>query len=394
MRTFDVVVIGAGVVGCSVAYQLAMRRARVCVIERTGIASGTTSASAGHISVQGRVPGPALELTLANLALLQTLAAELPRDIEFVQCGGTIVAEDEDEYRLLRAFVRIQAKHVDIRFLEAEELRRVEPGLSPRFLGATYSPLDGSVSPMGLARALACGARALGTEFLLGAPVTDLVHRAGKVEGVRTPRETVSAPVVVNAAGVWSPEVTCLVGLEVPVIPRKGQLLVSEPAPPVLHTIVSHAGHVPFTEFGLDPPATLEGELHKKRYMRQSRSPGFRGRVYIGSTSEFVGFDRRNTPDGLHQLAEYAVATIPALKGVTLLRSWAGLRPRSRDGRFIIGEAPGLRGFYLATGHDSIGILHSGMTGKLLAELIVEGKPSLSLDQFAPGRATLAAGKA
>ncbi len=129
-----------------------------------------------------------------------------------------------------------------------------------------------------------------------------------------------------------------------------------------------------------------------QRYLKQARSGGFRGRFYVGSTSEFVGFDRANTWEGIAQLCRYAVRTVPALARARLVRAWAGLRPRSADGRFLIGEAPGVAGLYLATGHDSVGVLHAPMTGRLLAEWIQTGRRPPLLAPFDPARLTRAPG--
>jgi glycine/D-amino acid oxidase-like deaminating enzyme len=159
----------------------------------------------------------------------------------------------------------------------------------------------------------------------------------------------------------------------------------------MIRFVLSHAGHVPFREHGVEPPVGFEGELTKKRYMKQAHSGGFRGRFYVGSTSEWAGFDRANTWDGITQLCRYAVEMVPALARARLVRSWAGLRPRSRDGKFIIGEAPGTKGLFLATGHDSVGVLYSAMTGKLLAERIVTGSQPPLLAPFDPARQSLAA---
>jgi sarcosine oxidase subunit beta len=389
MERFDVVVVGAGVVGAAVAYRLAQRGQRVCLLDRGGIAGGTSSASAGQTSAQARPPGPILDLARANLEILRGLSAELGYDIEYVESGGIIVAEDEVEQGLIKRFVALQERHVPVRFLEAADLRRLEPGLAPHFLGGSYCATDGYVNPMRLAKGLCLGAGRLGAEIRLHTEVVGLWTEGDRVCGVRTAAGGIAAGAVVNAAGVWAPELARSAGLPIPVIPRKGQLIVTEPVPMMLQAVVSHAGHIPFAEFGIEAPG-VAGELQKKRYLKQAREGGFRGRFYIGSTSEFVGFDRGSTLDGVAQLARYAVATVPGLRGVRLMRAWAGLRPRSEDGRFLIGAAPGLRGLYLATGHDSIGVLHSSMTGLLLAALIVEGRRDPRLELFDPAR--LAAG--
>jgi len=391
---WDVVVVGAGVIGSAVSYFLAGERLRVCLLERGAVAGGTSSASAGHTSVQGRVPGPPLDLALANIRLLEELRRDLETDIEYVQAGGLVLAEDEVEYRLLREFATRQSAHVPVEFWEAADVRRAEPHLNPRrIMGATYCPLDGYANPMALTLALARGAARRGVLVRSHTEVIALETAGGRVTGVRTPSERVHAPVVVSAAGVWSAELGRRAGVDIGVLPRKGQLVVSEPLPPLVQAVISHAGHVPFAEHGIDAPAEVEGEMQKKRYLKQTRSGGFRGRFYIGSTSEFVGFDRANTWEGVSELSRYAVETVPALARARLVRAWAGLRPRSRDGKFIIGPAPGLEGLWLATGHDSIGVLYSTMTGKLLAEWISSGRRPELLAPFDPARPSLAAGQ-
>jgi sarcosine oxidase subunit beta len=253
-------------------------------------------------------------------------------------------------------------------------------------VGGTFCALDGYVNPMALTLALARGAVARGARILAHTEVTGIEKLPGRVAGVRTSGPTLWAPVVVNAAGVWSPDVGRLAGLDLAVVPRKGQLLVSEPLPPLIRSVISHAGHVPFREHGIDAPPEVEGELSRKRYLKQAHGGGFAGRVYVGSTSELVGFDRASTWAGVRQLCRYAVDTVPALRGARLVRAWAGLRPRSRDGRFVIGPAPTLGGFWLATGHDSIGVLYSLVTGQLLAQWIVSGMRPDLLASFDPAR--------
>ena len=382
---FDVVVVGAGVAGSSVAYHCARRGLRVCVVEREGLGGRTTSASAGLILVQSRVPGPALEFALANIELLARYREELGGDIDYVRCGSLVLAEDETELALLREFIRRQSRHVPVELLDEGDVRRLEPNLAPGPLGASYCALDGYANPMGVSIAFTRGARALGADVRLRTEVLGLERAGDRVTGVRSSAGSITAGAVVDAAGVWSPEIARMAGVDVPVVPRKGQLLVSEPLPPLFHTVLNHAGLIPFKDHGITF-AAIADELQKKRYMKQSSGGFFAGRVYVGSTSEFVGFDRGNTWPGVTELARYAVETVPALARARLVRAWAGLRPRTSDGKFLIGPAPGVEGFWLATGHDSNGVLHSSATGHLLAEWIATGIRPPLLAQFDPAR--------
>jgi D-hydroxyproline dehydrogenase subunit beta len=386
-RTFDTIVIGAGVVGSSVAYHCARRGLRVCLVDRDGLGGRTTSASAGLTIVSARVPGPALAFALENLKILTELRESFEDEIDFAQPGGLFVAENETEYDLLREFVRRQSAHVPLEFLEQSDLRSLEPNLGRHLLGGAHCRLDGYASPMGLAIAYARNAKAIGATLRLHTTVTDILRDGGgRVIGVRTPDGTIASASVVSAAGVWSPEIGALLGVTLPVIPRKGQLLVTEPLPQVIRSVVSHAGLIAFRDHGIPAPDTVKGEMEKKRYMKQAAGGPFAGRVYIGSTSEFVGFDRSNTHGALADLAAYAVDTVPALARARLVRGWAGLRPRSADGKFLIGPVPGTDGFFVATGHDSNGVLHSSATGRWLAEWIATGERPALLAPFDPAR--------
>ena len=264
---WDAIVVGGGVIGSAVSYFLAVAGMRVCLVERGAVASGTSSASAGHTSVQGRVPGPALDLALANIRLLEELSRELTTDFEYVRSGGLILAEDETEYRLLKEFAARQSAHVPVEFWEAADVRRAEPHLNPRhILGATYCHLDGYANPMAVALALSRAAVARGARIRSHTEVVAVETEGGRVNGVKTAAgETLWSPIVVNAAGVWSPAIGRMAGVDVPVVPRKGQLLVSESLPLLVRSVISHAGHIPFTEHGVDTPPGFEGELQKKR---------------------------------------------------------------------------------------------------------------------------------
>jgi sarcosine oxidase subunit beta len=361
-------------------------------VDRGGISGGTSSASAGQITIQLRPPGFPLDLALANLKILTDLRAELDADFEFSQSGGTVIAEGEDEARLLKQFVEIQSKNLPIEFLDTAALRKAEPFLSHHVVAGTYCPLDGFVNPMLLGRALCRALRRLGGDVRLRTPVVGLVRDETTVHGVQTPAGRIAGGAVVNAAGVWSPDIGSMAGVRIPVVPRRGQLVVSEPAPLMLRAVISHASYVPFRDFGLPLTEEEAQQIQQRRYLRymkQVRHGGFAGRFYIGSTSEFVGFDRATTAAGVADLARYARQIVPLLARVCLMRTWAGLRPRSRDTRFIIGPTAGLRSFFIGTGLDSIGVLNSGVTGLYLAQLITGETPVMDLSVFSPDRESL-----
>lgn len=347
MKSPDVIVIGAGVVGCHIAY-LARQARDKSPAPRPGrrpwwhISSDSRS---HHVTDAGPglLPGP---------------------------CYGQL------------------RPPVPVSFLDVEELRTAEPFLSHKLVGASYCALDEYRNPMLLCRALCRGIARCGELVRLKTPVTGLLRNHDEALGVTTPDGQLSAQDVVLAAGVWSPELAATVGIETPIIPRKGQLLVTEPGARLVDSVISHAVAVPFADFGIPAPEEFSNVTSHKRYLRylkQVRSGTFAGRFYIGSTSEFRGFDRSSTPEALTALTSYPAEIVPALALVRLLRAWAGLRPRSKDGKFKIGRVPGIPHLYVATGHDSIGIICSAVTGMYLAQTITGGEPTVDMSMFAPG---------
>lgn len=377
-RSTGVVVIGAGVIGCAVAYYLARRGVRVTVLEAGGIASGSSGACDGLVFMQSKKPGVHLELALEGLALFAELRTALPFPIGFVQRGGMIVIETETEMAAMERFAARQREiGLPVALMDGAEARRMEPGLSAHILGATHSPLDGQVDPIALTRALAQGARDLGAAVIPHAPVERMILSEGRVAAVETPRGRFRADAFVNAAGVLAPEIGRMAGLRIPITPRRGQLIVTRACPGRIRCCLLSADYIA-AKYRTDPdPAGGHGVS-----IEQTEN----GNFLLGSTREFVGFDRRTTPEGLRHIAARATRILPALGAVSVLRAFAGLRPYTPDGLPILGPAPDVSGLYLAAGHEGDGIALSAITGKLMAQLIEEGRTDIPLEAFRPER--------
>ncbi len=256
---------------------------------------------------------------------------------------------------------------VPIEWLDAQGVRDCEPAFaSDRVLGGVFCPLNGQVNPLMLCRAFARGARRRGVKLLLGATVEDIYHANGRVSAVRTSEGAIPCEHVVNAAGAWAAEIGDMVGLRLPVAPSRGQIVLTEPVPRFIHRVLS----------GAEPSA------------RQTR----RGNVIIGSTVENAGFDKRVTTDTIADFARGALAHFPRLRGLNVIRSWAGLRPATPDHKPIIELMGEPAGFCLAVGHSRRGICYAAGTGRLVTDLITGRPPYLSLEafrlsRFAPGPA-------
>ncbi|MGX8903860.1 NAD(P)/FAD-dependent oxidoreductase [Streptomyces netropsis] len=375
----DVIVVGAGVVGAACAYYAARSGLSVTVIDRGPVAGGTTGAGEGNLLVSDKAPGPELELALLSTRLWRELSEELPARIEFEAKGGLVVASDEPGTAALRDFAAAQSKAgVQADEVPAALLRELEPHLSPALAGGFHYPQDAQVQP---ALAAAHLLRASGARVRIGEEVTAiLTGPGGKVRGVRTPAGDVHAPYVVNAAGTWGGELARLADSFLPVLPRRGFVLVTEPLPRVVRHKVYAADYVADVASGsaaLQTSAVVEG------------TPA--GPVLIGASRERVGFDRTLSVEVLRRLAEGATTLFPVLAKARAIRTYAGFRPYLPDHLPAIGADAGVPGLLHACGHEGAGIGLAPATGLIVARLMTGERPPMDIRPFFPGRFASAA---
>lgn len=360
----DVVVVGAGLIGCACAYSLAKRGLQVTVVEREDIASGASGACDGHVCCQSKAPGFASELARRSLALYRTLSDELGEETGFRRSGSWLVAESPCEMHSLEAIARQrQAEGLEVRICSGEEVREAEPILTKGLCGGTFCPTDGQTDPWRTALALARAARRSGAQFCFGDEVQSVVVRGSQVRGVRTSRGRLAAGVVLLTVGAWTSCLLTPLGVELPVVPRRGEILVTEPMPPVLSSIVLHARYV--------AAKLAENDEQQATLVMEQVSDG---NLMIGSTRSDAGFDIRNTFAGITALAREAQRLAPSLSGVSVVRSFAGLRPVSPDGLPLIGPVQEVEGLFVATGHGGDGVALAPITGEIVGEGIVGGE--------------------
>ncbi|MFD3775453.1 NAD(P)/FAD-dependent oxidoreductase [Streptomyces sp. NPDC058612] len=370
----DAVIIGAGVVGAACAYYAARAGLSVAVVDRGPVAGGTTGAGEGNLLVSDKEAGPELDLALLSAGLWRELAAVLPAPVEYEAKGGLVVAPDERALTALRAFAEGQrAAGVTAVDVDAGALRELEPHLAPGLAGGFHYPQDAQVQP---AQAAARLLAASGAELHLGEEVTAVLRDAsGAVRGVRTARRELAAPAVVNAAGTWGGRVASLAGAALPVLPRRGFVLVTEPLPRVVRHKVYAADYIADVASGsaaLQSSAVVEG------------TPA--GPVLIGATRERVGFDRALSTEALRRLAAQAAALFPVLADVRVLRAYHGFRPYLPDHLPAIGPDPRVPGLLHACGHEGAGIGLAPGTGALIAAALTGTEPPLPWGPFRPDR--------
>jgi len=368
------VVIGGGVIGSSVAYHLSKRRVGVLLVEKKGLVSGTSGACDGLVYLQSKRPGAHLKLAMESRKRFDSLQEELGMDIEFRSHGGMVVVEKQEELEAMRLFVEDQKETgLEVMLLDRKQARALEPSLSEGILACTYSPLDGQVNPISLALAFLQGAKARGAKICPFTGVTGFSRKSHNLVGVKTTRGNIETRVVVNAAGVHAPEIGKMIDAEIPIKPRRGQLLVTEALPPLLTRGLLSAKYLAAK---YNPALAESGDLGVS--IEQTKNGGF----LLGSTREFVGYDRRTTWSAMKHIALQTSRIIPALRDVRVIRTFAGLRPFTPDGLPILGPVRNVEGFFMASGHEGDGIALSPITGELIAKWIAEGSPGMDLSAF------------
>jgi hydrogen cyanide synthase HcnC len=395
----DIIVVGGGVIGCAVAYELARRSARVLLLDRS-LPGRATSASAGGLwplgeavglgcgviyhaarangqtsdaaDAAGPAPLPAAfrEFLVASNARFPDLAGELRNltgiDIEYAPGAGLLfLIYDENQRGFAEGVRRSLPPGTSLELLAPDEVARLEPRLTPDLLGAALLVGEHQVNPMLLAEAFKRAAVRLGAGFRPDTRVTALRRAGDRVAGVEVGDEFLPCGTVVNAAGAWAGRLAAGAGVRLPVVPVRGQIVLTETLPPVLNACLSSA------------TCYLAQKAH--------------GEVLIGSTTEHAGFDVSVTPEAIQSLCRGAVRAVPLLRQVCVKRTWAGLRPGTPDELPILGPVAGLDGYLNAAGGFRTGIVAAPLTGEVVAQAACGEAPRVPLGPFSLDRFRAAA---
>lgn len=361
-------------VGAACALYAARAGLDVVIVDRGPVSGGTTGAGEGNLLVSDKEPGPELDLALLSNHLWAQLAEELGEFVEYEAKGGLVVASTPDGLTALERFAEQQhTAGVVVEPVQSDALYDLEPHLAPGLPGGVYYPQDCQVMP---ALAAAHLVRASGARLLTGRTVTDVLLKSdGTVQGVRTDRGDVLASTVVNAAGTWGGELAALAGVTLPVLPRRGFVLVTEPLPRLVRHKVYAADYVADVasdSAALQTSPVVEGTAA--------------GPVLIGASRERVGFDREFSLPVVRALAAGATKLFPVLADVHAMRSYLGFRPYMPDHLPAIGPDPRVPGLVHACGHEGAGIGLATGTGHVIAQLLGDKTPDLDLTPFRPDR--------
>lgn len=358
----DVVIVGGGVIGCALAYELAGRGIGVTLLERDALGAHASTVAAGMLAPlsESARPGPLVDLGMRSLALYQALAPALKDetgiDVELLPSGTLRVALTEAEEIELRRSERWQREAgvpagATVEWLDAATAGEREPALSPGIRGALWSGGEQQVNPKRLLPALTQGAARRGAHFLEGTPALGFVTSGGHVRGVRTSSGSIEAGMVVLAAGPWSGGLGAGLDLSLPVTPRRGQLLHLHATPQPLRAMLN-ACH---------------------RYL----VPRADGTIIVGATEEERGYDRRPSAAGIAYLLGILPYLAPAVAAAEFRGVEVGLRPWSADGLPLLGAIPTHPGLVVATGHGRNGILLAPITAQFLTRLIADSRDEI-----------------
>jgi glycine oxidase len=362
-RSSDVLIVGGGAIGLSVAYYCALERLSVTVLDRGPLGRESSWAGAGIIPAarSATAQSPYAKLLGMSSEMYPQLSADLREetgiDNGYVKCGGLEVGFDERDAHALRSAAGHYSKEgIAWNPLTQAQTRELEPALTGTFHIAYHIPEMAQVRNPRHVKALAAACARRGVWLKTGLLACGFAIDGDRVIGIRTPDATLAAANIVVTAGAWSGGLLQSIGVGLPVKPIRGQIALMTTDTPLLRRVV----------------------MLGKEYL----VPRLDGRVLVGSTEEDVGFDCRPTPAGIGGLLATAISICPALGAAHLERTWAGLRPGSPDSKPFIGPVPGYRGLFVAAGHYRAGLQLSPVTGLVVKQLIVGQSISVPLDAF------------
>jgi D-hydroxyproline dehydrogenase subunit beta len=365
-ETYDVVIVGAGIVGAACADTFAERGLRVAVVDRDLVGGGATAAGMGHIVVMDDSDAQ-FALTNYSQRLWRELRSELPDDTEYEQTGTIWVAADEQEMaEVLRKRQYYSSRGVSVEVLDSAQLKQAEPNLREGLVGGLLVPGDAVLYPPCAARFLITRAQQRGAELRLGASVATILGNGIQLDD----GQKISADIVVNAAGASSPDLSP--GIEIK--KRKGHLVITDRYPGFLRHQLVELGYL------------------KSAHSTTSDSVAFNvqprrtGQILIGSSRQYGAEYKEVDQPVLAEMIQRAEEYMPALSCLSAVRAWTGFRAATPDKLPLIGPCPGQKNLFLATGHEGLGITTSLATARILADQVTSTKSEIPAEPYLPSR--------
>jgi glycine/D-amino acid oxidase-like deaminating enzyme len=376
MKNPDAIVIGAGLVGACTALSLVNAGLRVLVLDRGPVASGTTGAGEGNILVSDKEPSAELTLALRSRDAWFEVNADIGGGFELEDKGGVVISRSEKGIADLKKLSALQAQHgIKVVELDGKGVREIEPFISNTVEYAVLYPQDAQCQPMLAAAQIMRAVKKRGGVFIQDENVKSINVQGGKIVSINTQKNSYASPIVVNATGTWAGEIAKMAGSYLPIMPRRGFILVTAPVPKIIYHKVYDADYVANV-------ASSDADLQSSAVVEGTES----GTILIGASRERVGFKSDLDVAVLRQLARQAISVFPILSNIALLRAYRGFRPYAPDHLPVIGEDANIKGLWHAAGHEGAGIGLAPATGELITAQITSSKTFMDPTPFSPKR--------
>lgn len=380
MKSYDVIVIGGGMMGTASAYYLTQEGLKVAIIERGDIAGGTVSHTDGYIGASEKQPGVDSMQGAASMKLYDEMRKKFDYDFEYAEnengdpIGFVYFCESDFEMEMAKKQVDANQKlGIEQYLVDANELHELEPNCATDLPGGMWVPKDGAVCPYKVAFAYVEEAKKTGLlDVYTRTEVVEILQdpNTKAVQGVVTNKgETINAPNIVNACGCWAPFIGAMVGLEVPIEPRFGQLTVTEKTGKITQNRLGLEYGYYLTKFFQDGERPIP-ELVKAYNVCINITSDLTGNTVVGGCRLFRGFSIKSEYRIMQAIAQRGVRYYPMLKNFNCIRSFAGIRPFCLDHLPIVSNVEEVPGFYMAAGHEGDGITLGPITGKLISQYV------------------------
>ncbi|MCM3399967.1 FAD-binding oxidoreductase [Oceanobacillus profundus] len=365
----DIVVIGGGIIGAAIAYYGAKAGLEITVLEKNELASGTSSRCDGNILAIDKDPGFDSQMSLKSQQLVHELSKDLEQPFEYRNPGSILVCENDEEMEAAHKWVQQQKDAgLDFRMLDRSDLKNESKYFADDLFGGLECKTDSTVNPYMLTFSMFHRAQELGAMVHIRTKVTNVAKNPSGQFAIETTNGTFTANKVVNACGVWAPFIGEMLEVTIPIKPRKGQLIVASRQQPVGLRKVMEFGYL-ISKFGGERQVD---ELTEKYGVALVFEPTESQNFLIGSSREFNGFDTTVNHEVTKYIARRAVRFYPKIADMTVIRTYAGLRPWTEDHLPIVSHVEEVPGFYIAAGHEGDGISLAAVTGKLIEEMLSE----------------------
>ncbi|PHG12105.1 NAD(P)/FAD-dependent oxidoreductase [Bacillus toyonensis] len=385
MRHCDVLIIGGGIIGCSIAYYTSKYGRDVTIIEKGEFVSGTSSRCDGNILAIDKDPGFDSQMSLVSQKLVTDLSEELEHSFEYRAPGSILVCESDEEMEAAQQWVNRQKDAgLPFRMLDRQDIREESPFFADDLLGGLECATDSTVNPYLLAFSLLAESKKMGAKAINHTEVKEMKRDIDGSFIVETTNGTFTAKQVVNAAGVWASKIGQMLDVNIPIEPRKGHIIVASRQQHVGCRKVMEFGYLISKFGGKRKVDALTEKYGVALVFEPTESQNF----LIGSSREFVGFHTRINNEVIKCIANRAIRFYPKMADMMVIRSYAGLRPWTEDHLPIISRVDHIPNYYIAAGHEGDGISLAAVTGKVIEELLNEKETIIPIEPLRLSRFT------